>query len=399
VTLLFVDDSVARDFVPFALTRPACELRAGALLVRQRWETATGDKTLGFLGAPHLTEFDEPGAAHFFTGSIPAGSIIVNARCAVALPQLDREATAWSCDGRVAAVRIRTPIDAAEIEGLDGKLDALVGHAKPADIDGVWLDRVWDLVRHLPALLMVDAAFLGERTERATIPGMTNVGPHLTYIDRRATVEPMVFFDASNGPILVRRGATIQAFTRLVGPCVVGEDSIVSGGKVAASSIGEQCKVSGEVSHTIFTGHANKGHDGFIGHSVLGRWVNLGAGTVNSNLKNNYSDVVMWTPVGLERTGMQFLGSLVGDHAKTAIGTRLTTGCVIGAGVNVYGKGITPRYVAPFTWGLDDSDMWELEAFLDTAARSMKRRDVPLSNMARRQLTAAWERAREERDR
>jgi hypothetical protein len=107
----------------------------------------------------------------------------------------------------------------------------------------------------------------------------------------------------------------------------------------------------------------------------------------------------MWTPVGLERTGMQFLGSLVGDHAKTAIGTRLTTGCVIGTGVNVYGKGITPRYVAPFTWGLDDADMWELDAFLDTAARSMKRRDIPLSDKARRQLTAAWKRAREERNR
>jgi UDP-N-acetylglucosamine diphosphorylase/glucosamine-1-phosphate N-acetyltransferase len=397
VSLLFVDDSVARDFFPFALTRPCCELRAGALLVRQRWETATSDKTLGFLGAPHLTDFDEPGAASFFTGSIPAGSIIVNARCAVALAHLDTDATAWRCDGRVAAVRIRTPLDVAEVEGLDGKLESLVGDAKAVDVDGVWLDRVWDLVRHLPALLMVDATLLGERIERATIPGLTNIGPHLTYIDRRATVEPMVYFDASNGPIVVRRGATIQAFSRLVGPCVVGEDSLVSGGKVATSSIGDQCKVNGEVSNSVFIGHANKGHDGFIGHSVLGRWVNLGAGTVNSNLKNNYSDVVMWTPGGLERSGMQFLGSLIGDHAKTAIGTRLTTGCVVGTGANVYGKGITPRYVPPFGWGLDESDMWELESFLDTAERAMKRRDVPLTERARRQLTAAWERAREER--
>lgn len=399
MSLLFVDDSVANEFIPFSLTRPCSELRAGALLMRQRWETATGENTLGFIGAPHLTHFDEPGAASFFTGSVPAGSVVVNARCAVALTRLDADATAWSCGGRIAAVRVRTAIDVDEIEALDGKLESLVGHARPADVDGVWLDRVWDLVRHLPALLMVDTSFLGERTERATVPGLTNIGPHLTYIDRRATVEPMVYFDASNGPILVRRGATVQAFTRVVGPCVIGEDTFVLGGKVSTSSIGEHCKVSGEVSNSIFTGYANKGHDGFIGHSVLGRWVNLGAGTVNSNLKNNYSDVVMWTPAGLERTGMQFLGSLIGDHAKTAIGTRLTTGCVIGAGVNVYGKGISPRYVPPFTWGLDDSDMWELDAFLDTAARSMKRRDVPLSANARRQLTAAWEFAHEERDR
>jgi UDP-N-acetylglucosamine diphosphorylase/glucosamine-1-phosphate N-acetyltransferase len=179
----------------------------------------------------------------------------------------------------------------------------------------------------------------------------------------------------------------------------VGEDSVVSGGKIAASSIGAHCKVNGEVSNSVFIGYANKGHDGFIGHSVLGRWVNLGAGTVNSNLKNNYSDVVLWTPGGLERTGMQFLGSFLGDHAKTAIGTRLTTGCVVGAGANVYGQGITPRYVPPFAWGLDDSEKWELGAFLDTAQRAMKRRDVPLSEKARRQLTAALERANEERHR
>jgi UDP-N-acetylglucosamine diphosphorylase/glucosamine-1-phosphate N-acetyltransferase len=397
MSLLFVDDAAAGDFLPFSMTRPCCELRAGALLVRQRWEMATGDKTLGFLGAPHLFHFDEPGAASFYNSSVPAGTIVVNSRCAVALTRLGDDALAWSCAGRLAAVRLRNAMDAAEIEALGGKLDGLVGHAKVVEVDGLWLDKVWDLVRHLPALLMVDAAHLGEQVERATIPGITTVGPHLTYIDRRATVEPMVYFDASNGPIVVRRGASIQAFTRLVGPCVVGEDSLVSGGKVATSSIGDQCKVNGEVSNSVFIGHANKGHDGFIGHSVLGRWVNLGAGTVNSNLKNNYSDVVMWTPGGLERSGMQFLGSLIGDHAKTAIGTRLTTGCVVGTGANVYGKGITPRYVPPFGWGLDESDMWELESFLDTAERAMKRRDVPLTERARRQLTAAWERAREER--
>jgi UDP-N-acetylglucosamine diphosphorylase/glucosamine-1-phosphate N-acetyltransferase len=207
----------------------------------------------------------------------------------------------------------------------------------------------------------------------------------------------MVLFDASGGPILVRRGTTIQAFTRLVGPCVIGEETIVNGGRIATCSIGERCRVHGEVSMSVFTGYANKGHDGFIGHSVLGRWVNLGAGTVNSNLKNNYSDVHFWTPRGVEHTGMQFLGAFLGDHAKTAIGTRLTTGAVIGTGANVYGTGITPRYVPPFAWGLDGSDVWELNAFLETAERAMKRRDVALSDRAKRQLTAAWQRQVEDK--
>jgi UDP-N-acetylglucosamine diphosphorylase/glucosamine-1-phosphate N-acetyltransferase len=192
------------------------------------------------------------------------------------------------------------------------------------------------------------------------------------------------------GPVLVRRGAHVHAFTRLVGPCLIAEDVVVNGGRISGSSIGERSRVAGEVSSSIFLGHANKAHDGFIGHSVLGRWVNLGASTVNSNLKNTYGDVSLWTPHGNEPTGLQFLGTFFGDHAKTAIGTRLTTGTVIGAGANVFGSGATPKYVAPFSWGVDDPVAWELDAFLRTAERVMSRRQVALTDKVRRQLGVAW---------
>ena len=124
----------------------------------------------------------------------------------------------------------------------------------------------------------------------------------------------------------------MQAFTRLVGPLYVGAGSTVTADRIAASSIGDVCKVHGELSNTIFIGHANKGHDGFVGHSILGRWVNLGAGTITSNLKNTYGTVQLWTPDGIRETGHQFLGTLFGDHAKTGIGLKLTTGSVLGAG-------------------------------------------------------------------
>ncbi len=391
--LVFVDDAAASDFQPFALTRPCCELRAGALLVRQRWELATGEPTLGFIGGPHLTDFDEPGAAQFLSGSIPAGSILVNARCAVGLGALTSDTAGWSCQGRLAGVRVRAAVNVEDVLRDGGRLESFAGHEKPVDVEGLWLDQMWDLVRHLPELLTMDIPHLAKGSTHLMTTGVTTLGAHPVFIESGATIEPMVVIDASAGPVLVRRGATIQSFTRLVGPCVIGEGTTVSGGRVAASSIGEHCRVHGEVSVSIFTGYANKGHDGFLGHSVLGRWVNLGAATVNSNLKNNYGDVALWTPRGLERTGMQFLGAFIGDHAKTAIGTRLTTGAVIGTGANVYGTGITPRHVPPFAWGLDGSDLWELEAFLETAERAMRRRDVVLSEKARRQLTAAWERS------
>jgi UDP-N-acetylglucosamine diphosphorylase/glucosamine-1-phosphate N-acetyltransferase len=397
MTLVFVDDALARDFQPFAMTRPCCELRAGALLVRQRWEKATGEATIGFIGAPHLLDFDEAGAAQSVSGSIPAGTILVNSRCAVGLAELDLDATSWTCHGQLAAVRLAEATDHASIQRDGGRLESFDGHGQAVEIEGTWLDQVWDLVRHLPDLLSSDIPHVAEWTDQDPTSHLTTLGAHPVFIESGATIEPFVVLDATSGPVLVRQGAKVQSFTRLVGPCLIGEATTVSGGRVASSSIGEHCRVHGEVSVSVFTAYANKGHDGFIGHSVLGRWVNLGAGTVNSNLKNNYSDVALWTPRGVERTGMQFLGSFIGDHAKTAIGTRLTTGAVVGTGANVYGAGITPRYVPPFAWGLDESDVWELEAFLETAERAMKRRDVVLTEKARRQLAAAWERAVQDR--
>jgi hypothetical protein len=138
-------------------------------------------------------------------------------------------------------------------------------------------------------------------------------------------------------------------------------------------------KVSGEMSVTLMLGQANKGHDGFVGHSVIGRWANLGAGTITSNLKNSYGEVSMWTPKGVARTGQQFLGSLIGDHVKTGIGTRLSTGSVIGAAANLFGTRMPPKYVAPFAWG--DGEPWEtfaLDRFLSVATRVMARRSVKM---------------------
>ena len=396
MTLVFVDDSVAADFHPFALTRPCCELRAGALLVRQRWERATAESTTGFVAGPQLKDFDEPGAARF-VASIPTRSILVNSRFAVALGLLDLDAPAWSCGGRIAAVRLTEPTSADAILRDSLHLEAFAGNATPVEVEGVWLDQVWDFVRHLPDLLSADIVQLAEFADQGSTAGLTTLGSHPVFVETGATIEPFVVLDAGAGPILVRQGATIQSFTRLVGPCVIGEGTVVNGGRVGGSAIGENCRIHGEVSASVFTGHANKGHDGFLGHSMLGRWVNLGAGTVNSNLKNNYSEVSIWTPRGVEKTGMQFLGAFIGDHAKTAIGSRLTTGAVIGTGANVYGPGMASRYVPPFAWGLDGSTLWELNAFLETAERAMKRRNVELTEKARQQLTAAWQRSVEDK--
>jgi UDP-N-acetylglucosamine diphosphorylase / glucose-1-phosphate thymidylyltransferase / UDP-N-acetylgalactosamine diphosphorylase / glucosamine-1-phosphate N-acetyltransferase / galactosamine-1-phosphate N-acetyltransferase len=199
--------------------------------------------------------------------------------------------------------------------------------------------------------------------------------------------------DSSGGPILIRRGAVIAPFTYLVGPIAVGRDSQIHGDRVAASSIGDACRVHGEFSNCIVLGDSNKSHAGFVGHSYLGRWVNLGAMTTTSNLKNTYGPVQLWTPTGVRGTGQQFLGTFFGDHAKTGIGTMLSTGTVIGAGANVFGGTMPPKVVPPFAWGDSEPyDTYDVAKFLTVAERVMLRRHVELGDGARKQLAEAHKR-------
>lgn len=384
--LYLYDDRCARDFEPFALTRPAGELRAGAWLVRRRWEHALGQRCAGHVVAGHLADFselDSPGAVR--EGVIPAGSVIANAR---ALPRLHPlpVADGWRCNGEVAAIRLRASLDVSVLADGETPLASLIGsEGEMADIGGWWLTAVWDVVGHLAEMLRDDLDALAPSLALDVTHGATVLGGHAVLVEEGAHIEPHVVFDASTGPILVSRGASVAAFTRLVGPSYVAPGAQVLGGKVVACSIGEQCRVHGEVSTTVFIGHANKGHDGFVGHSVLGRWSNLGASTVTSNLKNTYGAVPLWTPGGLRVTGLQFLGSMIGDHAKTAIGTRLTTGTVIGAGANVVVNGLTPKVVEPFAWG-DGSARYALDKFLDVAERVMARRGIRLDEAGRQHL-------------
>ena len=387
------DDARARRFAPFALTRPAGELRAGAVLGRERWTRLLGRDVAGFVAEAHLAGFDEAGAPRA-VDVVPAGAVLANSRCLPSLGQSSGAADAWTCGGRLAAVRLARDVTAEELATTTA-LDELRTGTTSAELAGRWLDEIWDLVASLPDLLADDVRALATTLEVDGAPaGATVLGAHEVFVERGAVVEPMVCLDVTAGPILLRRGATVSSFTRLVGPCYVGEHSTVIGGRVAATSIGEWCKVSGEVNSAIFHSYANKGHEGFVGHSVIGRWANLGAGTTTSNLKNTYGPVQLWTPDGVRETGLQFLGTLVGDHAKTAIGTRLNTGTVVGAGANVFGGAVPGKAVRPFAWGEGGMPaIYDLERFLQVAERVMRRRGVALSEGARRQLSAAYARA------
>jgi UDP-N-acetylglucosamine diphosphorylase/glucosamine-1-phosphate N-acetyltransferase len=170
------------------------------------------------------------------------------------------------------------------------------------------------------------------------------------------------------------------------------------GGSVGNVTIGPSCRVRGEISNSVLLGFVNKAHDGYIGHAYIGSWVNLGAFTTNSDLKNNYGTVRVHTGGGAVDTGLLKVGCFLGDHVKTGIGTLLPTGCVMGAGSNFFGGGMAPPNVPPFSWGSADGlEKYDIDRFLDTAAVAMSRRGVTLEEDGRTLLRRAWERTRSER--
>ena len=391
--LFLYDDAAARAFEPFALTRPVSELRAGAELIRKRWERAFGTPATGFIGAPHLASFAEPGAppAVCSDADVVPGTIVANSRFAASLQgaKIDAKTKVWRNDGKVVAVRINSSHHASRFgEGQLSLEELAQERGKSAEISGRWLDNVWDFVGTLVEQLQEDIPVLGGELQAERPRDCVIIGEHPLFCDAEAKIEPHVVFDLSAGPVLVRAGAEIAAFTRITGPCYIGEGAIIIGDRVSSSSIGGVSKVRGEVSNTIVLGHSNKGHTGFLGHSYLGRWVNLGAGTTTSNMKNTYGSVQLRKAEGLRDTKQQFLGTFFGDYSKTGIGTMLTTGSIVGAGANVFGSGMPPKSVPPFAWGAEDR--YEIDKFLEVAERMMARRHVELSDGAKEMLRAAY---------
>jgi UDP-N-acetylglucosamine diphosphorylase / glucose-1-phosphate thymidylyltransferase / UDP-N-acetylgalactosamine diphosphorylase / glucosamine-1-phosphate N-acetyltransferase / galactosamine-1-phosphate N-acetyltransferase len=400
--LYLYDDAVARSWQPFALTRPVGELLLGAHTFRARAELLLGMRCGGHISSAHLHGFEEPDAA----GVVDAGAIgtdvarlFLNSRAL--LDWQDVPLSAGRSLLRAGGAIVGCTVPAGEPNPVadwfaDPTAAPTAGYADVV-LSGRLLEHVWDLVAANPAQIGRDI----EAAERRGAVGDVPPAPGVHVIGGSAgdvrlagdvTIEPNVVLDVSAGPIWLDAGVTVRAFTRLAGPAYVGPGSTLLGGPFAAVSIGPVCKVHGEIEETVVLGYSNKAHDGFLGHAYLGRWVNLGAMTTNSDLKNNYGRIRMWTPAGEADTGLMKLGCLLGDHVKTGIGALLNTGTVIGAGSNLFGTAMPPKYVPPFSWGSgSELDAFDPERFLALADTVMGRRSLDLTDGMRGMLRAAWQ--------
>jgi len=202
------------------------------------------------------------------------------------------------------------------------------------------------------------------------------------FVAKSAVVGPGAVLDAREGPILLDEQVEILPGAIVIGPVALGKGTkIKAGAKLYGPVVaGPRCKLGGEIEGSLIQGYSNKQHEGFLGHAVLGEWVNLGADTNNSDLKNNYANVSVRIDGEQIDTGRLFFGGVIGDHVKTAINTQLNTGTVIGVGSNVFGAGFPPKEIGAFRWGgADGFEYYDFDRFIETARRVMERRDVALS--------------------
>jgi UDP-N-acetylglucosamine diphosphorylase/glucosamine-1-phosphate N-acetyltransferase len=398
--LLLFHDDLALRWTPFVETRPVGEMLYGAMTLRERAATALDVEVVGYVGAPHLAGFDERDAPPVLDSAPSDGDrVFLCARAALeratAPLAVQRGAvTALQVGGRAAGWLVPAGVAAP---GPDAWRALSAPVAGPTiDLGGELLARPWDLMAGNAARVAADAAATVGPDARP--PGAHVIGTHRVLLEEGAEVEPGVVLDVRSGPIWLGKRTRVEGPARLTGPLYVGAGSTIFGGPVGISSIGPVCKVRGEVTDSVLFGYCNKAHDGHLGHAVLGRWVNLGAGTINSDLKNTYSSVRVRVPEGDIDTKLLKVGSFIGDHVKTGIGTPLNTGTVIGAASNLFGGTMPPLYVPPFSWGGADALVeYELDRFLATAEAAMRRRQVELTAGMRQVLRQASERGRIER--
>ena len=250
-------------------------------------------------------------------------------------------------------------------------------------IDGVLVEYIWDLIQANSDQIRSDFTFATEGRVGSVIDDGTVIQDQNVFIDKTAKIFPQVIVDGSNGPVFIDRNAVIQPHVYIQGPVYIGPSVLIKAGAqiYSGSSIAEGCKVGGEVNNSIILAYSNKAHNGYLGSSYVGSWVNIGAGTNNSNLKNNYGAVKVTVNGEVIDTGSQFMGLIMGDHSKCGINTTFNTGTNVGINCNLYGSAMHEKHIPSFTWGsvADGYTTYELNKALAVNKTVMSRRKQNLS--------------------
>jgi len=270
------------------------------------------------------------------------------------------------------------------------------------EIDVRIIEYPWDLIKYNEEELISDFNKLTSSNENQINEylGVHFLNKGNIFIGKNVIIKPGVVLDAEDGPIYVGDNAKIMHNASIQGPVFIGQNSIVKMNSTIYSntSIGKECKVGGEIENTIIHSYSNKQHNGFLGNSYLGSWVNLGAGTTNSDLKNNYGSISVQINNDVVDSGRQFVGLTMGDHSKSAINTSFNTGAVVGVSSNVFGGSFPPKYLPSFSWGGSEAlTTYDLERSIEVAEKVMQRRNVNLTEIDKELFRKIFELTESER--
>ena len=388
------EDQFYRRLLPLVYTRPVYNLRCGMLNLGQKIRRQYPNIKTILHVRKYLSELVRGQNREMTVNEIDGdGCLFLNGRLLATndlgsqIPLTGKDILYVQGETLVAA-RISAP----SLDRVRGALPETIsistfGDLSKTDINVKLVDYPWDLVNNNGQEIVSDFVSVTGDTN-VLIRGMVYEGAHLMnreniVIGEGSKIKPGVVLDAENGPIYIGNNVTVFPNAVIEGPAFVGDRSLIKiGAKIYENtSIGEVCKVGGEVEQSIIHSYSNKQHDGFLGHAYLGQWVNLGADTNNSDLKNNYGTVKLVLDGEEIDSGSIFVGLIMGDHSKSSINTMFNTGTVVGVSSNIFGSGFPPKFVPSFVWGgTNGRETYDVERALGVARRVMGRRKLELSN-------------------
>ncbi|WP_047547720.1 GlmU family protein [Psychroserpens sp. Hel_I_66] len=380
---ILFDGPSRNNLLPFTFTRPVADIRVGILTIREKWEKHLGYSTTtvteDYLSNKYpMVELDE--------NVMINASYLPNKKLVETIKGLKENQAIFQGENVIAFFTKETQ------EEVDFETYNAIEFNEPI----LKIENTWDIFAINGDAIQEDFDLLTHDRTSQPIPSSNNVlGSEHIFLEEGATLE-FATLNASSGPIYIGKDAEVMEGSIIRGPFALCEHATLKlGAKIyGPTTVGPHSKVGGEVNNSVIFGYSNKGHDGFLGNSVLGEWCNLGADTNNSNLKNNYAEVRLWDyqTEGFAKTGLQFCGLMMGDHSKCGINTMFNTGTVVGVSANIFGSGFPRNFVPSFSWGGSSGFTTYLtnKAF-EVAEVVMKRRGIEFSEEDKQILEHVFE--------
>ena len=356
--------------LPFTFTRPVADIRVGILTIREKWEKQLGSTT---------TSITEDYLSEKWPMVEMENNVMINASY---LPNDILVAMIKNLEHNQAIFQEEEVVAFFAKEGEEVDFDCF--EVLEFSNDCIKIENTWDIFQKNEVAIREDFELLTEDRFSQPIPKSVNViAPENIFIEEGAKLE-FVTLNASTGPIYIGKNAEIMEGSVIRGPFALCESGRVKlATKVyGATTVGPHSVIGGEVNNSVLFGYSNKGHDGFLGNAVLGEWCNIGADSNNSNLKNNYEEVKLWSyeTENFAKTGLQFCGLMMGDHSKCGINTMFNTGTVVGVSTNIFGAGFPRNFVPSFSWGgASGFTTYLTKKAFETAKIVMARRNVEFS--------------------